>query len=205
MEPVYFATPAELRAWFEQHHETVDELIVGYLKRATGRPSITWSESVDQALCFGWIDGIRRRVDDERYQIRFTPRRPGSIWSAVNIAKVAELTERGLMRPAGLRAFESRRDDRSAIYTYEQRQTAKLDPAQLDRLRANPQAWAWFSAQPPWYRRAATHWVVSAKREQTRDSRLTKLIEASMAGRTVPPLSRPTGGGATDGGSTDGG
>jgi uncharacterized protein YdeI (YjbR/CyaY-like superfamily) len=152
---------------------------------------MTWSEAVDEALCFGWIDGVRRRLDDESYTIRFTPRRPRSIWSAVNIERVHALRSEGRMRPAGLRAFEARADERSAIYAYEQRRGAKLEPAQERRFRANAQAWAFFNAQPPWYRRNATWWVISAKKEETRAKRLETLIEDSANGRTIRPLRRP--------------
>src|SRR3954468_18023660 len=163
MEPVFFATPGELRAWFESHHETEPELQLGYYKKSAGRTGIKHSEAVEQALCFGWIDGIGRRIDDERDQVRFTPRRKGSVWSAVNVAKVTELTERGLMHTAGLHAFESRRPDRVATYSYEQPAGAELDDDHAARLRAEPAAWAWFSRQASSYRRSAAHWVISAK------------------------------------------
>lgn len=190
MDPVFFATAAELRAWFERHHEDAPELLVGYYKKAAGKPSVKHSEAVEQALCFGWIDGVGRRIDDERYQVRFTPRRTGSVWSKVNVAKVAELTERGLMQPAGVRAFESRRPDRVATYSYEQPTGAELDEEQTARLQAVPAAWEWYSAQASSYRRAAAHWVISAKRAETRERRLAQLIADSAAGRPVPPLTR---------------
>jgi uncharacterized protein YdeI (YjbR/CyaY-like superfamily) len=191
MEPTFFATPDDLRAWFEDHHESETELLVGFHKKGSGRPSITWPESVDEALCFGWIDGVRRRIDDTSYSIRFTPRKARSTWSAVNVERVRELIEHGLMRPAGVAAFERRADDRTAIYAYEQRKTAALDPKQERGFRANAKAWAWFCAQPAGYRRTATYWVISAKREETRRRRLEQLIEDSEAGRTIPPLTRP--------------
>ena len=190
MEPVFFATPDELRTWFEQNSENATELLIGYYKKGAFRSGIKHSEAVEQALCFGWIDGIGRRIDDQRYQVRFTPRRKGSVWSAVNVAKVTELTERGLMRPAGLRAFESRRPDRVATYSYEQPEGAELDEDQLARLRAEPVAWEWFSRQASSYRRSAAHWVISAKRAETRERRLAQLIADSAAGRPVPPLTR---------------
>ncbi|MEA2398505.1 MAG: hypothetical protein QOK25_2061 [Thermoleophilaceae bacterium] len=193
MKPTFFKEPDEFRAWLEEHHAEASELLVGFHKKGSGRPSITWPESVDQALCFGWIDGVRRSIDDESYTIRFTPRKKKSTWSAVNIARVAELTERGLMRPAGLAAFEARSAERSGIYAYEQRKTAKLDAAQEKRLRANAKAWDFFQAQPPWYRRTATWWVISAKREETRERRLATLIEDSENGRRLARLTRPTG------------
>jgi uncharacterized protein YdeI (YjbR/CyaY-like superfamily) len=152
---------------------------------------MTWPESVDQALCFGWIDGIRRRIDDERYSIRFTPRKPRSTWSAVNVKRIQELVAQGLVAPAGVAAFERRSDDRTAIYSHEQRTAAKLEPDQERRLEANARAHAFFASQPPWYRRAAIHWVTSAKKPETRERRLAQLIECSAAGRPVPPLARP--------------
>lgn len=185
---MYFATPQEFRAWLERHGETRDELLVGYHRKVTGRPSLTWEESVDEALCFGWIDGIRRRVDDGRYSIRFTPRRPGSMWSARNLERVRILTGEGRMRPAGIRAFEGRRDDRSAIYSYEQRREARLARGFEARFRRDRDAWAYFSARPPSYRAAAIHWVMSAKREETRERRLAILVEDSAAGRPIKPL-----------------
>jgi uncharacterized protein YdeI (YjbR/CyaY-like superfamily) len=188
--PAFYATPAEWRAWLEEHHADEREHWVGFHKRGSRRPSITWPESVDQALCFGWIDGVRKRVDDDRYTIRFTPRKRSSRWSKVNVARVAELTEAGLMRPAGLAAFAARTEE--GTYSYEQREAAAFDPEREARLRADAAAWAWFSAQPPWYRRTATHWVMSAKREETRDRRLARLIADSAAGRTVGPLQRPS-------------
>jgi uncharacterized protein YdeI (YjbR/CyaY-like superfamily) len=184
MEAVFFSTPDELRAWFERNHENATELLVGYYKKSAGRSGLKHSEAVEQALCFGWIDGIGRRIDDERYQVRFTPRRKGSVWSAINVAKVTELTERGLMHPAGLRAFESRRPDRVATYSYEQPQGAELDEDQLARLQAEPAAWAWFSRQASSYRRSAAHWVISAKRAETRERRLPS------SSRTRPPAGR---------------
>ena len=191
MEPTFFATPAEFRAWLEEHHADRRELLVGFYKTGSGRPSITWPESVDEALCFGWIDGVRRGIDGDSYSIRFTPRRPGSIWSTANVKRARELIELGRMTPAGLAAFEARKEERSGVYSYEQREDARLDAAQEARFRANPRAWEWFEGQPPWYRRAALHWVASAKREETRERRLATLIEDSAHGRTVKPLTRP--------------
>lgn len=190
--PVFFATPEEFRVWLEENHATARELWVGYTKKGAGRASITWPESVDEALCYGWIDGIRRSVDDTSYMNRFTPRRPGSNWSAVNIARVAELTAQGRMRPAGLAAFDRRRDETTAVYSYEQRHQAALEEAEEQQLRANPAAWQFFQARPPSYRQAAIRWVISAKKAETRQSRLARLIEDSAQGRTVPPLTRPT-------------
>jgi uncharacterized protein YdeI (YjbR/CyaY-like superfamily) len=188
MEPTFFATPADFRAWLERHHESHSELIVGFHKRGSGRPSITWPEAVDQALCFGWIDGVRRRIDDASYSIRFTPRKARSTWSAVNIRRMKELVEEGLVAPAGLAAFERRAEDRSAIYSYEQRKAARLERDQERRLRADERALVFFEAQPPSYRRAAIHWVTSAKKPETRERRLAQLIECSAGGEPVPPL-----------------
>ena len=190
MEPVFFATPDELRAWFDEQHEQEPELLVGYYKKSAGRVGIKHSQAIEQALCFGWIDSVGRRIDDERYQVRFTPRRTGSVWSAVNVAKIAELTEQSLMRPAGVRAFEQRRPDRVAVYSYEQPEGAELDDEQTGRLKATPAAWEWYSAQSSSYRRSAAHWVQSAKRADTRQRRLEQLITDSAAGRPVPPLTR---------------
>jgi len=187
MEPVFFASPAEFRAWLEAHHADTPELLVGFHKRHTGTPSLTWAESVDQALCFGWIDGVRRSADGDRYTIRFTPRKSGSIWSAVNIARVGELTALGLMRPAGLAAFERRVEAKSKIYAYEQANHA-LDAADEAAFRANAPAWAFFESQAPSYRRTAIWWVASAKRDETRRKRLATLIEDSANGRRLAHL-----------------
>ena len=190
MEPVFFTDAAELRAWFLEHHADAPELLVGYYKKHTGKPTVQHTEAIEQALCFGWIDSIGRRIDDERYQVRFTPRRKGSVWSAINVAKIAELTAAGLMHPAGLHAFETRKPARVAAYSYEQPADAVLDAEQTARFEGEEAAWKWFSAQSASYRRAAVHWVVSAKRPETRQRRLDQLITDSTAGRTVPPLTR---------------
>jgi uncharacterized protein YdeI (YjbR/CyaY-like superfamily) len=187
--PAFYATPEEWRAWLERNHGEAREHWVGFHKRGTGRASITWPESVDQALCFGWIDGVRKRVDDSSYMIRFTPRKRSSKWSRVNVARVGELEAAGLMHPAGRAAFAARTEE--GTYSYEQREAAAFDPERERRFRAAESAWAWFTDQPPWYRRTATHWVMSAKREETRDRRLAQLIEDSAAGRAVGPLRRP--------------
>jgi uncharacterized protein YdeI (YjbR/CyaY-like superfamily) len=178
-DPIFFATPAEFRRWLEANHARADELQVGFHKRGSGKPSLTWPEAVDEALCFGWIDGVRRGHDDTSYTIRFTPRRPGSHWSAVNVAKAQALIAAGRMRPAGRRAFEQRRADRTAQASYERADPPQLTPEQEQEFRASERAWAFFSDQPPWYRRTALHWVTSAKRPETRDRRLQRLIEAS--------------------------
>ena len=184
MKARFFDTPAAFREWLEEKHETAAELLVGFYKRGSGRPSITWPESVDQALCFGWIDGVRKRIDDESYSIRFTPRRRGSTWSAINIRRIAELQKLGMMRPAGLRAFENRIEHKSAIYSYENAPRS-LPPADEKRFRANRKAWKWFTAQPPSYQRVAFFWVTSAKREETRERRLLTLIEDSANERRL--------------------
>lgn len=191
LTPTFFATPADFRVWLEVHHAKSPELWVGYYKKGSGRPSLTWPESVDEALCFGWIDGIRKSIDEVSYAIRFTPRKVDSTWSAVNIKRVEELTALGLMRPAGLAAFEKRVKEKSGIYAYEQRQAAELSQAQTAQFRANPAAWEFFQSQPPSYRKAAVWWVVSAKKEETGQKRLAALIADSAQGRTVPPLTRP--------------
>ena len=187
MQPKFFATPAAWRNWLEKHNGQRRELLVGFYKKGSGKPSITWPESVDAALCFGWIDGIRRSVDEISYSIRFTPRNPKSNWSAINIKRVAELTGQGLMRPAGVKAFEARTEERSGVYSFEQR-NAKFDAAQESRFRANAGAWKFFESQPPGYRRLTTWWVISAKREETRAKRLGILIEDSGQGRRIGPL-----------------
>lgn len=192
MNPTFFATPSAFRAWFEEHHDTAQELLVGFYKKGSGKPSITWPEAVDEALCFGWIDGVRKGIDDISYTIRFTPRKPRSTWSAVNIKRVGELTELGRMRPAGLKAFEGRTEENSSIYAYEQEKSAELDAAYEQQFRANNQAWDFFQAQAAWYRRTAIWWVISAKREETRLKRLATLIEDSEQGRTIAPLTRRT-------------
>jgi uncharacterized protein YdeI (YjbR/CyaY-like superfamily) len=194
MEPRFFSTPSAFRTWLEKHHATSKELWVGFYRKGTGKPSITWPEAVDQALCFGWIDSVRKRLDDVSYANRFTPRTPTSTWSAVNTKRVKELTRLGLMRPAGLKAFRERAAERSGIYSYEQRNAASLSKDQEKQFRSNKRAWDFFQAQPPSYRQGAIWWVVSAKRESTRAGRLATLIGDSESGRTVRPLTRPSGG-----------
>jgi uncharacterized protein YdeI (YjbR/CyaY-like superfamily) len=184
---IYFESPAELRDWFEANHTTADDLWIGHHRKATGKPSLTWSQTVDEALCVGWIDSVRVGVDETRFIQRFTPRRKGSTWSAVNVAKVESLRAEGRMRPAGLAAFEARTAANTAIYSYE-RAAASFTEVELARLRANAGAWADWEARPPSYRRAVTHWVTSAKGEATRERRLTTLIEDSAAGRKVQPM-----------------
>ena len=190
MTAIYFATAAEFRAWLEAHHDKDNEVLVGFYKRAARPEAMTWPESVDEALCFGWIDGVRKRVDDERYTIRFTPRKAKSIWSAVNLRRAEELKKRGRMNEAGLRAFESRDASLSNRYSFEQK-SVELGAEREAIFRRNRKAWAFFAAQPPSYRRVATWWVISAKQEPTRARRLAKLIEHSAAGERIPQFVSP--------------
>ena len=192
MKPMYFRSPAEFREWLEQHHESAAELLVGFHKRNTGRPSLTWPQSVDEALCFGWIDGVRRTVDETRYTIRFTPRRAKSTWSAVNVKRVAELTKQGRMHAAGLAAFAARDPERTAIYAYEQPHDEQVLSAEYRlQLEGNKKAWTFFQAQAPWYQRNTSRWVMSAKKEETRLRRLATLIADSAAGRRIGRLTPP--------------
>jgi uncharacterized protein YdeI (YjbR/CyaY-like superfamily) len=184
MEPVFFATQGEFRKWLEKNHQKAFELLVGFWKVGTGRPSMSWSESVDQALCFGWIDGVRRSLGSEAYTIRFTPRRPKSIWSKINIEKVERLKKAGLMRSAGLAAYEKKEDHRAVIYSYENR-PKEFEPEHEKQFKKNKKAWKFFSEQPPGYQRLVIYWVSSAKQEVTRASRLERLIAASKEGRRI--------------------
>jgi uncharacterized protein YdeI (YjbR/CyaY-like superfamily) len=187
---IFFESPAELRAWFEKNHATAGELWLGYHRKRTGRPSVTWQEVVDQELCFGWIDSVRYSLDDGRSAQRITPRRKRSVWSAINIKRFDELEALGLVHPAGRAAFEARDEKRSRIYSYENRQLG-LDADREATFRKNKAAWKFFESQAPWYRRTAAYWVMSAKRDETRDRRLSVLIECSKNGARIPPLSRP--------------
>ncbi len=183
----YFPSPAAFRKWLTANHAKADELWVGFHKKHTDKPSLTWPESVDQALCFGWIDGQRRRIDDDRYTIRFTPRRKGSIWSAVNVKRIKELSKEGLVEPAGMVAFEARKENKTAIYSYEKR--PEVLPAPFEKtFRRNRKAWDYFEKQPPSYRRAVINWVVSAKREATRERRLAQLIADCAAGEWIKQM-----------------
>jgi uncharacterized protein YdeI (YjbR/CyaY-like superfamily) len=187
-QPVFFPTPDDFREWLTQHHDKATELLVGFYKTGSGKPSITWSESVDQALCFGWIDGVRRSIDRESYSIRFTPRRARSTWSAVNIKKVSELSAKGLMKPPGIAAFNLRSVERSGIYTYENEE-AVLPEKSGEIFKANQVAWSWFQAMPKSYRKTAIKWIMSAKQETTRVRRLGQLIADCEAGRKLKQLS----------------
>lgn len=185
MKPVFFGSPESFRAWLEEHHDKKPELWIGIYKKSSGRPSITWPEAVDVALCFGWIDGVRKSLGSHSYVIRFTPRKPRSTWSAVNIRRVAELQAAGLMQTAGRKAFESRSEARSVIYSYERKKAAELPVAFEKKFRAREQAWAFFQRQPPSYRRTCIHWIISAKKEETRLKRLVTLIEDSTRERRL--------------------
>lgn len=181
----FFKSPADWRKWLETHHVKEQALWVGFHRRDSGKPSITWPQSVDAALCYGWIDGIRKNIDEVSYRIRFTPRKQRSTWSAVNIKRAQELSAEGLMRPAGLKAFQARQENRSGIYSYEQRNPHL--PALYERVvRKNRAAWEFFQGKSSSYRKAANWWVLSAKREETRLKRLNKLIEYSAQGQTIP-------------------
>ncbi|HJZ11628.1 MAG TPA: YdeI/OmpD-associated family protein [Acidobacteriota bacterium] len=186
--PRFFATPSPFRRWLEKHHDTTRELWVGFYKKNTGKPSITWPESVDAALCFGWIDGLRKSIDESSYRIRFTPRNPRSTWSAVNIKRVAELTEQGLMYEAGLKVFRERNPAKSDLYSYERRREVQLSKKYQQQLRSDKQVWSFFQSQPPWYQRTTAYWIMSAKREKTQVMRLAILIDCSRRALRIPPL-----------------
>jgi uncharacterized protein YdeI (YjbR/CyaY-like superfamily) len=190
VKPRFFKTPADFRAWMERHHVDVAELLVGFYKTGSAKPSVTWPESVNVALCFGWIDGVRRRIDETSYTIRFTPRKPTGTWSVVNVKRFAELEKSGLMTPAGRKAFENRKAAKTGIYAYEQESAAEFDPAFEKQFRAHTRAWKFFQSQAPWYRRTATHWVVRAKQAETRSRRLEQLIDVSEQGITLHQFTR---------------
>jgi uncharacterized protein YdeI (YjbR/CyaY-like superfamily) len=178
MTPVFFSNQLEFREWLNKNHKRKTELLVGYYKVGSGKPSITWPQSVDEALCFGWIDGIRRSVDKDSYCIRFTPRRRTSIWSAININKVKKLTRQGLMQPEGLEAYRNRKKEKSMIYSFE-REAIKLTGNLENKFRANEEAWNFFTKQAPSYQKGVIHWIMTAKQDKTRVSRLEKTITAS--------------------------
>jgi uncharacterized protein YdeI (YjbR/CyaY-like superfamily) len=183
--PKFFPSAQAFRRWLEANAGSAEELIVGYQKVATGKPSMSWSESVDEALCFGWIDGVRKRIDDETYQIRFTPRRSTSIWSAINIAKFEKLQAEGRMTPAGAAAFANRTEAKSVVYAYEQESPADLSPAELREFKRNKAAWRLFENSPPSHKKAVLHWMCSAKKPETRQRRFIKLLEACAAGQRL--------------------
>ena len=184
---VFFPTQKHLRKWFEKNHKKEKELFVGYYKVSTGKPSITWSQSVDEALCFGWIDGIRRSIDDESYCIRFTPRNPKSNWSAINIKKVEYLTGLGVMQPEGLKAFSFREDKKSSVYSYEN-PIIVFDKSCEKKFKANKQAWKYFQSTAPSYQKTTTRWVMSAKQEATRFKRLEELIRDCTLGKKIKAM-----------------
>lgn len=186
--PRFFPTAADFRAWLHANHDRVTELVVGFHRKGSGKPSITWPESVDEALCYGWIDGVRRSLDEHSYTIRFTPRKSSSIWSNVNIAKAEALLAAGRMMPAGVAAWQRRDPARSGIYSFEREQPAAFDASMERQFKANRAAWKFFGAQPAGYRRVATHYVVSAKRPETREKRLATLIGCSARGERLPQL-----------------
>jgi len=190
MKPKFFATPDEFRAWFEANHDQQVELWVGFHKRDSGVPSITWPESVDVALCFGWIDGVRKSINETKYMIRFTPRKARSKWSAVNLRRIEELKSLGLIHASGLKSLTARVVEKPAGYSYEQRHQITLDPAQEKLFRANNKAWEFFQKQPKWYRKTTLWWVASAKKEETRLRRLKQLIGDSAQERRIAELNR---------------
>lgn len=190
MRIVFFKAPAEFRTWLRRRHTEQRILHVGFHKRHTGKPSLTWPQAVEEALCFGWIDGVRHRIDEERYTIRFTPRRPGSTWSAVNLRTVRALIKAKRMSPRGLRVYEERDRKKAGLYSFEQRKTIRLAPRHGRMFRANEPAWTWYRAQAPWYQRTAAFYVESAKQEETRLRRLARLIASSAAGRMIGVLDR---------------
>lgn len=191
-KPHFFSSLTAWRGWLEKHHADSQELWVGLYKLDSERPSITWPEAVDGALCFGWIDGVRKSVDGISYKIRFTPRKARSVWSAVNVRRATELSAAGLMHPAGLAAFQKRQGNLSARYSYEQKKRAKLPVAYEKKFRARKAAWEFFHAQAPGYQRTCNFWVISAKQEETRIKRLAVLIEDSEQQRKIGLLTRPT-------------
>lgn len=188
-KPANFVSPSAFRAWLRGNHRTATHLLVRIAKAGSAKAGITYAMALDEALCCGWIDGVRRRIDDECFSIRFSPRKPRSIWSRINVAHVERLIREGRMLKPGLAAFEARDEQRTGIYSFE-RQPAKLAPAYARAFRANVAAWKWYQAQAPWYRRTSTHWVMRAKREETRERRLAELIACSARGSPIGPLKR---------------
>ena len=183
--PTFFETAAQFRHWLEKNHASAEELIVGFRKVGTGRASMSWPESVDEALCFGWIDGVRKKIDESAYQIRFTPRKPGSIWSRVNVAKVQALLAAGRMHTRGIQAFEARTDDKTGVYAFERQSPAELGELELQRFQQQKPAWRYFEQCPPGYRRVMLHWVTSAKQAATRERRLAQLMGACAEQRRI--------------------
>jgi len=190
MKPVTFTSAARFSAWLRTNHGKATELLVSIRKAGSSAPGITYSEALDEALCYGWIDGVRRRIDDETFSIRFSPRKPKSIWSRINVAHVARLEAEGRMQAAGLAAFDAREERRTGVYSFE-REPQELPPACTRQFRANKDAWDWYRKQAPWYRRVTTHWVLSAKNAETRDRRLAQLIDSSARHQVIGPVKRP--------------
>ncbi|MFD1604531.1 YdeI family protein [Flavobacterium artemisiae] len=184
MTPTFFADQSDFRKWLEKNHQDQKELLVGFYKVTSGKPSMTWPESVDQALCFGWIDGVRRSIDAESYSIRFTPRKTSSIWSAINIQKMEDLTKAGLMTDAGLKAFSFRTENKSKIYSHE-KEPVLLDAVYEKQFKSNKLAWDFFEKQAPSYKKVMIHWIMTAKQEKTRLSRLEKTIIESEKQKRV--------------------
>jgi len=189
MKPTFFKSGDEFRSWLEKNHDKQNELLLGFYKKASAKGGITYPKALDEALAFGWIDGVRKSLDDASYTIRFTPRKQKSIWSIVNIKRVGELAKLGRMRPSGLAAFKGRDLKRAKLYSYE-RKTSKLDGELEKRLKANKKAWEFFQAQPPGYQRVISWWIVSAKQEETRFRRVERLIRDSESGRRVGILEK---------------
>lgn len=189
MEPIFFPTPEDFRKWLHKNHDKEEVLWVGYYKKATKIPSMTWPQSVEQALCYGWIDGLRKSIDEKSYKIRFTPRRPKSHWSQVNLKMVDELIKNGKMQAAGLAAYEKRDLTKEKLFSYE-RETAQLKEEYIDQIKSNPKAWDFFKDLAPGYKKQTVHWVMQAKREETRQRRLKILIESSAEGKKIPQLRR---------------
>lgn len=183
--PTFFPTATAFRQWLASNAGSATELLVGFHKVGSGRPCMSWSESVDEALCFGWIDGVRKRIDDASYSIRFTPRKPTSIWSAINIAKIAQLQAEGRITPAGAKAFAKRTEAKSKVYSHEREAPAELSAAELRSFKRNKAAWRFFESTPPSYRKVVLHWITGAKQPETRVARLAKLLEASAAGQRL--------------------
>lgn len=188
MNPIFFKNQSELRKWFQKKHLSEQELILGYYKKGTGKETVSWSESVDQALCFGWIDSVKKSIDGESYQIRFTPRKPNSIWSNVNIKKIEELKNKGLMHPTGIEAFNKRKEHKSGVYAFENEEQ-KLNEDFEKQFKANKTAWKFFNEQPPGYKKLALHYVMTAKLEDTRNKRFQDLVADSEAGLRLKQLS----------------
>ena len=190
MNPIFFKKQSDLRKWFEKNAATAPELSVGFFKVASGKPSINWSQAVDEALCFGWIDSVRNSIDDESYCIRFTPRKTKSIWSAVNIKKIEELKKLGLMKPKGLELFNNKDENKLNTYSFE-RAVVELSPEFEKKIKANKKAWRFFQQMVPSYKKPAINWVMSAKQEATKLSRLATLIKDSEEGKKIKPLDYP--------------